>query len=773
MKLRTQVLLVLLLFAVLPLLVTVAMNLPQVLGLLNSLHRQVYLQDLRSDFRDLDQHLVSRQEITKLLSRLPDPGVILAQPDEMNAESIDISRAHYAEWINQILPDQLDVIEIQYVDSQGNLRFWLERDYNNGSWRPTINIPRLPPSELINETLAMQRTDVKISPIFIQADAIDTDPRRIMNLHLTTPLAIVPGMGAVGMVAVTVDIGGMAQHFNQTLWAYDDGRYLEVSEQGQKGRNAFEDYPGLQQQFANGKIFLWKNAAQQIIWVPLMQTINAGPLWVGRFVDSSSLVDFQSQLIERLGVIVIVLLIVAWLVARYFAQFIHRFGIELTEGISRLLEDDEKVRFAWRGADEIRKLGEKLTALSDAHVNNSKRILTHARELEKSNRYKAEFLANVSHELRTPLNSIHLLSKMLADPHSNLPADKAEQAKVIHSASRDLKNLIDDILDLSKIEAGRASLNLENVQLDSLLQDLLSLMQPQFDQKSLYLKIERADQVPVRIQTDPDKLRQILKNFLSNAVKFTESGGVTISLKTGTEKLPVCISIKDTGIGIARDKHELIFQAFRQADGSTSRRYGGTGLGLGISRELAHLLGGKIYLQSEPGQGAEFQVLLPLQFDRDSLVDEQVAEEEPLLIETQSDMDDPLVNFAGRKALIVDPDVKNLLALTTLLEGWGLEVTGAGDTEETFEALQEESFDLLLLDVMMSAENGYDTIAQIRNNFACEDLPLFALTSEISADQEKACRDGGASEYLCRPVDSLQLKHLLVQYLSSNEHGTP
>jgi signal transduction histidine kinase len=770
MRLRTQVLLVLLLFAVLPIIVTISSNLPQVLELLGSLHRQVYLQDLRSDFRDLDEHLVSRKEVTRLLSRLPEPGVMLGQADEGDdeQESIDLARARYTDWINHVLADQLDIIEIQFVDADGYLRFWLERNRESREWEPTVKMPVMPSDAMIREVLALQRPEVKVSPIKINPASIKTDPRHIMNLHLVSPLGQVPGAGAGGAVITTIDIGGMAQHFSKTLWSYDDGRYLEVSRQGQKGSTAFADYPGLEEQFRSRKLFLWKGPQQQIIWVPLMQTVSSGPLWVGRFVDSSSLVDFQSQLIWRVTLVVIVLLIVAWLVARYFAYYVDRLGQDLTNGISRLLEKEEKVEFTWSWSRELQLLGEKLTRLASAHVNNNRRLLAHARELEKSNRYKSEFLANVSHELRTPLNSILLLSKMLADEKSHLPSDKAEQARVIHNASRDLKSLIDDILDLAKIEAKRAALNLETVQLPQLLEELVSLMRPQFDHKQLYLKAEIAEDAIKTINTDPDKLRQVLKNFLSNAVKFTEEGGVTVSLLRGREQQrPVIISIRDTGIGIPADKHELIFQAFRQADGSTSRRYGGTGLGLGISRELAKLLGGSIELISSAGEGADFRVHLPEVFDRQSISEEQIGVDEPLLEAGAEVAEEPVVGFSGRHVLIVDSNVKNLLSLTTLMESWGFHVSGAGDIEETLEVLAEEKIDLVVMDLLMPGAHGYDTIKQIRNAYECATLPLFVLTGQVDNLERQACIEGGASEYLQRPVDPVVFRQLLGKYINS------
>ncbi|MGD2118466.1 MAG: ATP-binding protein [Chromatiales bacterium] len=772
MKLRTQILIVLLLFALFPIFVTVFSNLPRVLELLESYHRQLYLQGLRSDFRDLDQHLTSRQEMVKLLAKLPEPGIMLGQIEADKETSIDVARAHYTEWINRILPDQLDVIEILFLDLQGKVRFWLERDQQTHEWQPTLRTPVLPPQDLIAETLQLKRPDVFVSKVKINVSAQETDPRRIMNLRLLSPLGFLPGVGPSGVVVMSVDIGGMAQRYNDTYWAYDDGRYLEVSQQAESGATAFEDFAGLREKFATGKLTLWEGRdGRQVIWVPLMQTEASGPLWVGRTVDSTPLTDFRSQLILRVSGIVLALMLLAWLAARWFAMRADRLGRELTDGISRLLEEDEQVRFQWSWSEELRQLGDKLTRLAKKHVYNNKRLLAHTQELEASNRYKSEFLANVSHELRTPLNSILLLSKMLSDADSGLPPDSAKQASVIYHAGKDLQQLIDNILDLSRIEARSTSLNLENIQLEHLLNDLIDLMRPQFEQKGLYLKLDIDPEAPLVINSDPDKLRQILKNFLSNAVKFTDQGGVTIRLFHQTApsnggSLPVCISIRDTGIGIPADKQDVIFQAFKQADGSTSRRYGGTGLGLTISRQLAHLLGGDIELSSHAGGGADFRLRLPLVFDRETIVEEQLGVDEAAPQEmTEGSEALEAMDFSGLRVLLVDDDVRNLLALTPLLEKWGFEVTGAGDGHEALEALDEEPIDIVLLDIMMPEMDGYDTMSRIRQQYDCDQLPVVALTAKASEGEEQTCLESGANEYLAKPIEVNDLKRAMIRLL--------
>ncbi len=236
-----------------------------------------------------------------------------------------------------------------------------------------------------------------------------------------------------------------------------------------------------------------------------------------------------------------------------------------------------------------------------------------ARELELASQYKSEFLANMSHELRTPLNSTLILAKLLADNKpGNLSGDQVKYASTIYAAGNDLLALINDILDLSKIEAGQATLFVEPVRISRVLQSLIDPLRPQAQEKGLTLVATVAPDAPETMATDPLRLGQVLKNMLSNALKFTEKGGVTLHVSANPNDT-LSFVVKDTGIGIAPEQQELIFEAFRQADGSTHRKYGGTGLGLSISRDLAHLLGGTISVHSTPGAGSVFTLVLPVQ----------------------------------------------------------------------------------------------------------------------------------------------------------------
>jgi signal transduction histidine kinase/CheY-like chemotaxis protein len=243
-----------------------------------------------------------------------------------------------------------------------------------------------------------------------------------------------------------------------------------------------------------------------------------------------------------------------------------------------------------------------------------KELEANALALERASQYKSEFLANMSHELRTPLNSSLILAKLLQDnKHGNLSDEQVRYAATIHSSNSDLLSLINDILDLSKVEAGQMDVQFAPVAIDGMLQSLRQSFAPIADSKRLKFAMERAEGVPEYFVTDNQRLQQVLRNLLSNAFKFTEHGQVTVSVhKAGNGGNAVRFDVRDTGIGIPRDKQDLIFQAFQQADGTTSRKYGGSGLGLSISREFSRLLGGSVSVASEPGKGSVFSVTLPL-----------------------------------------------------------------------------------------------------------------------------------------------------------------
>jgi two-component system chemotaxis sensor kinase CheA len=415
----------------------------------------------------------------------------------------------------------------------------------------------------------------------------------------------------------------------------------------------------------------------------------------------------------------------------------------------------------------------------------------HAIQLQLSSRYKSEFLANMSHEFRTPLNSVLILSQMLQENRTGtLTKEEQEYARVIHSSGTDLLLLIDDILDLSKVEAGKLDIHIGELN----LKELPALIQSQFDkvaeQHNLTLNIEQDPRVPDIFHTDEQRLSQILKNLLSNAFKFTHEGSILVNISMCdseqiSEFLPsakhrqvLAISVSDTGIGIPLDKQALIFEHFRQADGTTNRKYGGTGLGLSISRELAGLLGGSIGMNSEEGVGSTFTLYVPSL--EPALSDIKFAQQEaaaaflPSIYDSSHGVDDELSAdlaetnvLRGRKVLVVDDDVRNVFALSNAFEKEGMTVSAAYDGQECLSIIQQDPhIDLILMDMMMPVMDGYEALRMLRKNTHYEKVPIIALTAKAMKQDRDICLQAGASDYISKPLNLSQLLSLMRVWLA-------
>jgi CheY-like chemotaxis protein len=399
----------------------------------------------------------------------------------------------------------------------------------------------------------------------------------------------------------------------------------------------------------------------------------------------------------------------------------------------------------------------------------------------------------MSHELRTPLNSLLLLARLLADnPENNLSPKQIEFARTIHSAGSDLLALIDDILDLSKIEAGRMDVEPAEVQIVDVRGYVEQAFAPQAEEKGLTFLVEVDEEVPSAIVTDPQKLQQVLRNLLSNAVKFTDNGSVTLKVGPPPEGLVfdapalraatgvVGFTVADTGIGISDDKLALIFEAFQQADGTTSRKYGGTGLGLSISRELARLLGGAITVASAPGTGSSFTLYLPDVLLPDTFTGPPIPVLAPApaaIRSTPAILRPPAVperlvtpaahQLDGATVLIVDDDVRNVFALTSALELHGMTVLYADNGSDGIRMLTEHpEVDLVLMDAMMPEQDGYETTQVIRRNRRFADLPVIFLTAKAMPGDRESAIVAGASDYITKPVDLDELLELMASWVS-------
>ena len=458
------------------------------------------------------------------------------------------------------------------------------------------------------------------------------------------------------------------------------------------------------------------------------------------------------------------------------AQELREQSAEL-QRINAELEDKARLLSEQKGNIELKNREIELARLG---------LEEKAQQLSRASAYKSEFLANMSHELRTPLNSLLLLARLLAEnPEKNLTERQIEFARTIYRAGSDLLALIDDILDLSKIEAGRMDVSPREVALDEIACYVEQAFGPQTEEKGLDLRVRLAEDLPRTIVTDAQRLQQILRNLLSNAIKFTDEGSVTLRIEPAppgmafdtptlaTARQVVAFHVTDTGIGIPDDKLSLIFEAFRQADGTTSRRYGGTGLGLSISRNLARLLGGAITVSSVPGQGSTFTLYLPSMLAPDAVAAPASSEPQqnalPLLASTDTGRSSTSAaqQLDGAHVLIIDDDVRNVFALTSALELHGMTVYYADNGADGIRMLAEHpEVDIVLMDAMMPDQDGYETTRQIRRNHRFGELPVVFLTAKAMPGDRESALNAGASDYITKPVDLDELLELMASWIS-------
>jgi HAMP domain-containing protein/signal transduction histidine kinase len=529
---------------------------------------------------------------------------------------------------------------------------------------------------------------------------------------------------------------------------------------------------------------------------------------------------------------------------------------ELTEQLRERSEELEQRQKALQSSNaELEEKAELLAQqnrdieVKNTEIEEARQVLEErAEQLAVSMRYKSEFLANMSHELRTPLNSLLILAKLLADnADANLTPKQVEFAETIHGAGSDLLQLINDILDLSKVDAGKMDVSPTRIALVQLVDYVEATFRPLSAEKGLDLSVRVSPGLPATMHTDEQRLLQVLRNLLSNAVKFTDSGSVELVIRPARDEVPqaireqlleagsvndpdaelIAFSVSDTGIGIAASKMQVIFEAFKQADGTTSRKYGGTGLGLSISREIAQLLGGEIHAQSEPGRGSTFTLYLPLHpselpphgyqqplpsveagelsmstgaagelpdtefeasaeatpyqdsqngtralFRRrgpsaaDTEDRPEPQERQPGAGQESAPRSSRGIRFGGQKVLIVDDDIRNVFALTSVLEQHGLSVLYAENGREGIEVLeQHEDVAVVLMDIMMPEMDGYATTTAIRRMPQFAGLPIIALTAKaMKGDREKAI-ESGASDYVTKPVDPDHLLTVMQQWM--------
>ncbi len=423
---------------------------------------------------------------------------------------------------------------------------------------------------------------------------------------------------------------------------------------------------------------------------------------------------------------------------------------------------NEQTQFLTRQRDE---LDERNHALAQARSELEQR----AGELQRASTYKSEFLANMSHELRTPLNSSLILSRLLADnAKGNLDEQQTRHAELIYSSGKDLLALINDILDLSKVEAGRLEIRPEETSLKRLAHGLDVLFQPQAAEKRLAFEVRVASDAPVHFVSDTQRVEQVLKNLLSNAFKFTSAGAVSLSIEPADGGVAFVVS--DSGIGISPEQQGIIFEAFRQADGSINRHFGGTGLGLSISRNLAEVLGGHIQVRSEAGKGSQFTLWLPLNYaqplptqglDANRLFlgsepavararDIQPSANDALAKPPQSFPDDrDRHDMPGRCVLVIEDEVKFAQILFDLAHELKYRCLVAHSSTEAFRLLADNQPDAILLDMRLPDEPGLSILQRLKESASTRHIPVHVISTD---DRTELALHLGAIGYAQKPA---------------------
>jgi signal transduction histidine kinase/ActR/RegA family two-component response regulator len=419
------------------------------------------------------------------------------------------------------------------------------------------------------------------------------------------------------------------------------------------------------------------------------------------------------------------------------------------------------------GNDEIARLDEALRLMAETISKREAELRSALRDAEAASRAKSDFVATMSHEMRTPLNGVIGMSELLLE--SPLSEAQREYAHTMQTSSRLLLGVINDILDFSKITAGKLAIESNDIELQSLVASVVGVFSAEARQKGLIVSTLVAPDVPRAVRGDELRLRQILTNVVGNAVKFTAEGAVTVTVTAAgaasADRVPVTFEIADTGIGVPASMTDAIFEPFQQVDASKTRRYGGTGLGLTISRRLAELMGGSIALREAPGGGSVFSIVIPF------------APAQPPTVPTiRAETTGGIPPSAGRPehVLVVEDNEINQRVATRLLQRLGLEPQIAANGQEALGKLERAHYDLVFMDLQMPVMDGFEASTEVRRREAGagQHVPIIAMTANALPEDRDACLAAGMDDHVAKPVTLAELRRVLARWLPENGSRT-
>lgn len=531
--------------------------------------------------------------------------------------------------------------------------------------------------------------------------------------------------------------------------------------------------------------------------VEVLYPVTVGTQRLGFIYIRANTSDLQASFAEfaRIAFCVLALaMLVVIFISMRLQRAISRPIVALTKTAEQIsLSADPSIRVEGQAAGELKTLQEAFNrmlgriqqseqALQTAHADLEDRVMARTRELsqevtrrnetqialeaakeiaEAANQAKTNFLANMSHEIRTPLNGILGFAEMLANTEHLSLEERADYLETIRKSGSHLCGLINDILDVSKIEAGRFELERIPCVPQQIVEEVVSVLKVQAEEKGLSLAFDVADDLPAAIQSDPGRLRQLLMNLVSNGVKFTEHGEIRIIARRAATASKLEFEVSDTGVGIPADKLEVIFDPFSQADTSVTRRFGGTGLGLAISRKICESLGGQLIVRSTPGVGTAFTATI------DAESTEVLTGQPGPRIDQAGPAPLAATSLDQSRILVVDDGDTNRKLVKLILKRAGAIVMTAENGLEGVEAVQRETFDLILMDMQMPVMDGYSATRQLRSDGL--GIPIIALTAHAMKGDEAKCRDAGCSDYLTKPVDAERVVAIVSKWLSQSQ----